>query len=87
MDIQFVLENFYSSWCKKKCFLFIQNVMQSMELRKSHVGKLTGIANQLLDIIGMDGPVSYNVLSEVADIHASWNNVLKQSIENGTKVI
>lgn len=64
----------------------LSNVMQSMELRKSHVGKLTGIANQLLDIIGMDGPVSYNVLSEVADIHASWNNVLKQSIENGTKL-
>ena len=60
--------------------------MNGMERRKSHVTKLNETSENLLNIIGADVQVAINIKSQIADIHDSWNTVVKQSIENGTKV-
>lgn len=57
-----------------------------METRKSHMTRLNEILGELLDIIGVEGQVATKIRSQVSDIFAMWNRLIKTNIENSSKV-
>jgi len=48
--------------------------------------RLNEILGELLDIIGVEGQVATKIRSQVSDIFAMWNRLIKTNIENSSKV-